>query len=258
MNVIENAIKHGQQHQSQESANQNSLFGGMDTMIPQDPEIPKCEPWSNLEKLQKEKHLVGVYISGHPLDAYKLEIETFTDTAIDDLQPIEGRKVRFAGIISDANTRFSKSGDKFCRFVIEDYSGSKEFMLFKRDYLDHGRFVEHVGNMVYVTGAYERPWSTAKELRFKVKSVCLLSEVKEKYSKQLSITLNADQVSDGLIEELNELFARHTGNLDLRMTIIDPDLEKPLNFLSRKYRVDVSQELLDRLENDLNVVYKLN
>jgi DNA polymerase-3 subunit alpha len=258
MNVLENAIKHGQTHQSQESANQNSLFGGMEAMVPEDPKIPECEEWTNLEKLQREREMVGVYISGHPLDAYKLEMETFTDIGIDELQPQQGRTFRFAGIISSAMTRFSKSGDKYCRFTIEDYTGSAEFMLFKEDYLEFGKYVEHVGNMVHITGSYELPWREATDLRFKVKSISLLSEVKDKFSKQLSIHLSAKQVNEEFIHKLNDLFAQHTGDLDLRMTIIDESMEKPVSFLSRKYRVNVSQELLDRLEGDLKVGYKLN
>ncbi len=256
--VIENAIKHGQTHQSQQNANQNSLFGGTEAALPEDPKIPVSEPWTDLEQLQKEKEMVGVYISGHPLDAYKLEIQTFTDVGLESLEPVQGRTVRFAGIISSAQTRFAKSGDKYCRFTIEDYTGSMEFMLFKEDYLNFGKYVEHPGNMVHITGTYELPWRDATDLRFKIKGISLLSEVKEKFSKQLHIHFNASQVNDAFIEQMDELFAEHTGELDLRVTISDDSLEKPISFLSRKYRVNVSQDLLERLEGDLNVAYRLN
>jgi DNA polymerase-3 subunit alpha len=157
MNLIEKMIRYGNNEQSAKTMNQNSLFGESISVEMSEPAVSKQEEYPLLEKLKYEKEVVGIYISGHPLDDYKLEIENFTNCSLKNIPDNKDKDLKIAGIISKTITKVSKTGNQYVSFTLEDFEGTFEFALFGKDYIQFKNFAETLGAMVY----HQRTLSTA-------------------------------------------------------------------------------------------------
>src|SRR5690606_37937222 len=145
-------------YQEYQRANQNSLFGGIDDMEIEEPPIPRAEPWPLVEKLTREKEVTGIFMSGHPLDDYRLEVENFTNCPLDLIENCKDRKLKIAGIVTDAQHRVSRKGTGYGIFVIEDFRGTLELKLFNEDYKKFKEFMT-IGEALYLEGFYQTAWS---------------------------------------------------------------------------------------------------
>ena len=140
---LEKAIKYGAKHQENENSAQVSLFGAASEVQIAEPEVPPCEDWGTMEKLLREKEVVGIYISGHPLDDFKIEMKTFCNGTIamfNDLDSILNSQISFGGVVTEVQHRISKQGKGWALFTIEDYTDSFEFRIFGEDYLKFRHF----------------------------------------------------------------------------------------------------------------------
>ena len=153
--IIDRAIKYGNQMQASSSSMQHSLFGGGSMEAAPEPNIPKCEEWNLMDKLNKEKEVTGIYISGHPLDDYTREIQTFTTCRLADIDNMKGKTFKIAGIVTETMSMFDKLGNKYGRFTLEDFTGSKEFMLFKQKYLDFKKYIDEPGSLLFLHCNYK-------------------------------------------------------------------------------------------------------
>lgn len=255
--VLEKAIKYGGKVQESQNSSQASLFGDAVEVEIAEPKIPEGEPWPVIEMLNKEKAVTGIYLSGHPLDAYKLELESFNTTNTQKVAETQNVNVKFGGIVSATQTRFSKRGDKYCRFTIEDYDGSYEIMLFKTKYVEFGNYVEQVGNMIFISGI-NKPRYNSDEYMFEVTSIEMLSEMKDKYTKELVLELTTNDITEENVDLLSKSFAEHKGEFPVKFHLIDHEDKIELEFNSYKYRVDISLELLEVIESNFGKIYKLN
>ncbi len=258
---IEKLIRYANKISELAASSQGSLFGmlgdgGGDVPTPK---IPSTEKWSQMERLKFEKEVVGIYISGHPLDTFRLELESFCTCTLDRvLEPsFRGKEISVGGIVTKVVERFSKNGNPFMLFTLEDYNGSYEFALFGEDFVNLAKYVS-MDRFLFIKGQIKNRWGRPDEWEFKPTAVQWLSEIREKFSKELRITLGLQLVNAELIARLNQLFTQNQGNCNLSVVVIDPEDKVELSMLSRKTKISPSNELLDELATIAGISYKLN
>ncbi|MCK0124780.1 DNA polymerase III subunit alpha [Gelidibacter sp. F2691] len=261
---LEKAIKYGHKHQENENSAQVSLFGDASDVQIAEPLVPPCEEWGTMEKLAQEREVVGIYISGHPLDDFRIEMKTFCNAALahfTNLEPYVNREMTFGGVVTNVEHRVSKQGKGWAMFTIEDYTDSFEFRIFGEEYLRFRHFLVR-SSFVYVKVYVKEGWTnkdTGKksEPRLQFTSFQLLHDVMDTYAKKLSIQLEIKDLKESKIKALDEVLRMHEGNHALNFVVYDNEEKMKLHMPSRKQKVRISQELLDELNNQ-NVYYKLN
>lgn len=251
---LEKAIRYGSKHQENENSAQVSLFGDASTVQIAEPQVPPCEEWGTMEKLAREKEVVGIYISGHPLDDFKIEMSTFCNASLASFKNLEtflNRELTFGGVVTDVQHRVSKQGKGWALFTVEDYNDSFEFRIFGEEYLKFRHFLMK-NNFVFVKTLIREGWinkETGKksEPRLQFNSFQLLHDVMENYAKKLSIQIDIDDLKAEKIIQLKELLQMHPGSQALNFVVYDNKEQLKLNMPSRKQKVKVSQELLNEL-----------
>lgn len=264
LTFLEKAIRYGAKHQENENSAQVSLFGGASDVQIEEPQVPPCETWGTMEKLAQEREVVGVYISGHPLDDFRTEMKNFCSGTISyftDLAPHVNKDITFGGVVTDVQHRVSKQGKGWALFTIEDYTDSYEFRIFGEEYLKHRHFLM-INSFVHVKVFVREGWvnrDTGKKSdpRLQFNSFQLLHDVMDKYVRKLSIQLNIKELETVKIQKLKGLIAMHPGSHLLDFVVYDNKEQIKLEMTSRRQKVKVSQELLDELEEQ-QVLYKLN
>ncbi len=260
MTLIEKVIKYGNKEQSEKNAAQQSLFGGENGLPIPVPKVPNCEPYGELEKLKIEKDVVGFYISGHPLDQFKFEIRSFVRNKFSDLQDLEkkiGTEITVAGIVTDVAHKVTKKGKPFGILTIEGYEDSHTFYLFSDDYL---RFKEFMVNswFLFLKGVViTKPWGDQRP-EFKINSISLLSEIRDKLSKSLTVNMKPKVVSAQLINQIETLVSQHPGNCSFKVSLIEESEKISVELLSRKFLVSPNDELLKSLETIPEINFKVN
>jgi DNA polymerase-3 subunit alpha len=261
---LEKAIRYGSKHQENENSAQVSLFGEASDVQIAEPQVPPCESWGTMEKLAREKEVVGIYISGHPLDDFRVEMNTFCNASIamfKDLESCINKELCFGGVVTNIEHRVSKNGKGWATFTIEDYTDSFDFRIFGEEYLKFRHFLlqnSFVFVRVYVRdGWINRDTQKKGEPRLQYNSFQLLHDVMDSYAKKLSIQLNIKDIESDKITNLHDLVRMHPGNQALHFVVYDHDESLKLHMPSRKQKVKISQELLQELENQ-EIYYKLN
>lgn len=261
---LEKAIKYGAKHQENENSAQVSLFGDASDVQIAEPQVPPCEEWGTMEKLAREKEVVGIYISGHPLDDFKIEMNTFCNATLAHLKNLEAyvnRELCFGGVVTDIQHRVSKQGKGWASFMVEDYTDSFEFRIFGEEYLKFRHFLVK-NSFVYVKIRISEGWTNKEtgkksDPRIQFNSFQLLHDVMDTYAKKLSIQLDIKELQEKRIQVLNDLIRMHEGNHALNFVIYDNEEKLKLNMSSRKQKVKISQELLEELTSH-DVFFKLN
>ena len=261
---LEKAIKYGSKHQENENSAQVSLFGDSSEVQISEPQIPTCEKWGTMEKLAQEKEVVGIYISGHPLDDFKTEINTFCNATVamfNDLETYINKELTFGGVVTDVQHRISRQGKGWALFTVDDYTDSFEFRIFGEEYLKYRHFLMK-NNFIYVRTFVKDGWTnrdTGKkgDPRVQFNSFQLLHDVMDTMAKKLSIQLNINDLEEEKITSIKELLHMHKGSHALNFVVYDNEESIKLQMPSRKQKVKISQELLDEL-TEQDVHYKLN
>ena len=240
-NFIEKLIKYGTNYQANLNSSQVSLFGdlGSETSIP-DPELPRCEPWSKLEQLKNELDVTGFYISGHPLDDYAVEIKNFTNIQIvdfkDDLKSFKGRELTFAGLVTGAEHKTTKTGKPFGAFNIEDKSGAYRMALFSDNYINYKQYIVNEYPLL-IKAKIDSRYGQEDNLELKISSIQLLSEVLDKQVKSVTIHLSLDELNEEYMEYLNEMISKNKGNCTLKFLIFDASDRTNIEMISTKNKV---------------------
>ena len=256
--LIERAIKYGNQSQSEKGRIQQSLFGGLEGggELPP-PRVPVCEQWTEIERLKHEKDVVGFYISGHPLDQYRIEMSQFAITPIDQIENHKNREINIAGIVSKAGTRISKSGNPFTIFTLEDYKSSLEIALFGENHVKFANYLQE-GGFIFIKGKYEpRFYNSSDQFEFRPQQMQLLSEMRQKLCKGVQLNLDLTHINAGMVSRLAELAKNYPGDCELRISLSDPNEKMQVEGKSRLYRIDPSNELIRELEEMNGVGYRL-
>lgn len=259
--IIEKAIRYGNAVQEAANSAQASLFGeSSDAEIPE-PLIPPALEWRTLDQLNREKEVVGIYISGHPLDDFKFEMDEFANASVSDLENIEEikkrRETRVAGIITSVSHLTTKTGSPFGKFTLEDYNGSYEFALFKDDYL---RFKNYLNEywFILITTKLDT-WYNKKEQkeinRLSVAKIDLLSELRDKMIKKIALDIPIERLNDELINRISRLCNQNKGNIPLQVNIHES--ETRIEMPSRSIKVNLSRELTQELEQLDNIKWNV-
>ncbi len=259
---LEKAVRFGNAMSIQSGKQQQSLFG--DSMVEEitQPVLARCEPWSKLEALGKEKEVIGFYISGHPLDDFRFEIKNFCSHTIDQfitpdgIKSLRGKDIAFAGIITLVSHRMSKTGKPFGSFTVEDLSGSMEITLFGEDYGKLKQFLEPE-SLVYIKAKVQNRFKKEDEFELKPYSIQYLSDVGDKQSKELVLSLRLRNLDNTMGLKLQDLLRQHQGNTPLRIQVVDEDKKWNLPFVNKNLKVKINNPLIEQLELITNGIVKL-
>ncbi|MDR0814293.1 MAG: DNA polymerase III subunit alpha [Bacteroidales bacterium] len=250
-------LRFGNKMQTSKEMMQNSLFGGSNAIAITRPEIPKTEDWSILEKLNREKDLIGIYLSAHPLDPFRLEMEQWTNMQLVELQDInrlEGREFSIAGLVTAAKDAIGKTGKPWGALTLEDFSGSYEFRFFGKDHDAFHQYL-HEGYPLFIKGSIQKNFR--QELEPKITRISYLSSVREDLLKSVSLLLPLESISDAWMTDLSSLVDAHQGKTKLKFRIFDKESNQQVELFSRKQRIDLNNDLVTDLEK-LGVEFKLN
>jgi DNA polymerase III subunit alpha len=250
LSLTEKVIRYSSKMHQEEQSAQASLFGeSTGTQMPA-PKIEPLEPFSEIEKLHFEKEVVGVYISGHPLDNFKFEMDTFCTTALTtltDFDSLEGKECKLGGIVSSVEHRMTKTGRPFGKLVMEDYSGKFEFMLWSDEYLKFKSFLMP-GLFLFVEGGVVRKAWGDQSLEFKIRNIDLLNELANKRVQGLALRLAVDSVSSALVDKLGKMCKKNKGNSNITFYLRDETEGIQTELLSREYRIKVNNEFIKELK----------
>ena len=252
--LLEHAIRFGNTYQGQIAQNQNSLFGDISNEFIQEPEIPKTKPWPLIVKLEKEKEVTGIYLSGHPLDDYRLELENFTTCSLDKAEQLLDRNLKLAGLVTEAFHGTNQKGLGYGRFVVQDFNGALEFRLYRDDYLKY-RELLNSGQVVYIEGKFTNGYND--NLYFKVNNIRLLDTVGKALTKSITLQLGLHQINDKMITHINTIIEQCKGNHGLSLEIIDLDDELDIQLVSPSRKVNADSGFIQELES-IGIRYKLN
>ncbi len=252
---IEHALRYGNAYQQQKEENAVSLFGATDEVLIPGPPLPVADPWSMMDQLNKEKEIIGIYVSGHPLDSYKLELENYINCELIHFDRIQasGRQLKIAGIITQTTHGVNQRGNGYCRFTLQDYNGSVELYLSQDVYMKYRGLIE-VGQVVCVDGIFKSRYQS-DELFFDPQSVRLLATLGEELTRSITLKIPLQQITPEFEKSLDKLCAEYKGRHLLRMVVYDDDVQIP--FLAEKRKIKVDSKLLKELEK-IGVPYKLN
>ena len=261
---LDTLIRYGELFKKDSMESAVSLFGEVEEMKPERPEVPAMVGEEDiLERLQMEKELVGMYLSSHPLDRYSFEMENFTTCQIGELEALISdceakktkQKVNIAGFIISTETRQTKTGRPWSKTVIEDFSGSYEIALFGKDHENFMNYMQ-LHNAIFIEGEIDEKYYIKPEERaqgktspyaFKLKKVMLLGNVTDTYIKGFAIRITTPMLSPEFRENLVKMIKKNKGNVPLTMYLYDPEKKWNIEFLSRKFRVAVTDQLIEDL-----------
>ncbi|MFI5171272.1 MAG: DNA polymerase III subunit alpha [Chitinophagales bacterium] len=230
-NVIEAAIKYGNNFADNVNAAQNSLFGDTVDNEIAEPKIPEWPEWNTVEKLKKEFEVIGIYLSGHPLDDFRVEADAFKTSNIKDLENFTDRgEVAIVGYVSSTETKIGKSGDKYTIFTLEDFSGNIELGLFKNNYIKFKNYVDQTGNVLFVKGNYQTDRNEPERKRFWVSDIQLLTEMREKKLMKITLSLPLSSLNDEFIKSFDHLIRSHPGNDKIELKITDENEHIDVHF----------------------------
>ena len=257
---IDKAIRFGGKYQNALQSDQIAMFGSESFEV-SSPKIPSCEPWSKLEMLSKEKEITGMYLSGHPLDNFKIEIDHFCTVTLnqldEDLLRYKNREITIAGIVMEAAHRTTKNGKPFGTFSLEDFTDTKRFAIFSEDYLKFRHFLKPK-EFLFIKGKVELRYRSDDNYEFKIYKIQLLSEVRNKLAQSITMQLSLNNLSDGFIEELTKLINGNAGQTRLNFQVGDQEENNFIELHSNKFKVDLNNEFLNSLDRISGIEYKLN
>ena len=256
---LEKMIKFGNKVKDSENSNQFDMFGESAEASIQSPVPVETPPWSTMELLSKEKDVVGIYISGHPLDDYKVEISNFCNgnfAMLNDMDKVKGRDLRFAGVVTNVEHRETKTGKPFGVLHIEDYHGSFSFYLFSDDYINFKAYLT-TGWLLHLSGKVKKRFYN-DDLEFKISSIDLLPELIDKEVRDVMLRVDIGDISEQLVNDVVHIVSEHKGKHSLVFNVVDHLNKYEVDLLSRKMKVNLDREFLERIGelNQLKVKIK--
>ena len=239
----------------------NSLFGGMNEVEIATPPIPEAEPWGDIEKLNRERELVGIYLSAHPLDEYQIILKHVCNTQVKELEDLKALQTRseltFGGMVVGLRKGTSKRGDPYGIAKIEDYSGSYEVAFWSNDWAAYQGYVQEK-MFVFIHAKVEPNKWRSDSLDLKLNKVELLSAVKDKVIHKFTVSLPLHVIDEALVESFTEMCQRHSGDAELFIKVEDESTNMAVDLMSHPVKVAVDKEFISYLEELEGVKYKVN
>jgi DNA polymerase-3 subunit alpha len=250
---LEQLIRYGQRVQQERMNAQQSLFGGGGAVDIQPPTLPVAEDWNQLQMLNKEREMIGLYLSAHPLDEYKMILNHMCKAHLSDLSDLEqfnGQELGLAGVVTSVQEMTTKTGRHWGKFTMEDYDGTHEFALFGKDYEMFRQFL-YPNYFLFVRGKVQpRPYGDGSELEFKVLSMIQLSEMRDTMIKELHVMLPITELTDSFVHDFSAAVQANKGKTILRTTVTSREDGVSVNMYSKRHKVALTAELVDFLESN--------
>ncbi len=270
---VERLNKYANDYQNTQSSSQSSLFGGSIASYVPEPPMPEAEEWPLIEKLKYEKDVIGIYLTGHPLDNYKLELQRYCNTTVSDLKMMQkarsgeggdDAKLAFAelrkrgdisvgGLVSNAQHKMTKTGKPFGTFVIEDYNDSYEFALFGEDYIKFKNLLVD-GYFMHIKGTIEEKFRQKDNWDLRIGAMSLLSEMRDKLMKSMTVCLELNAIDTKLMDDLQQIIENNNQknpikNCVLRFMVKDMEEALLIELPSKTYKVNPSDDLLAEIKS---------
>jgi DNA polymerase-3 subunit alpha len=252
---LEKIIKFGNQYQAQLTSSSNTLFGDLQMEEVSPPKLYDCEHWPLIKLLDFEKDVIGIYISGHPLDNFKFEIKYYGLTPIAEfnefkeavnLHPNPGRNFRMAGLVAEAQHRISKNGNKYGVFQIEDYSARMELTLWSEDYVRFSNYLE-AGMVIYLTGCFRQRYNKS-EFEFKVNSISLLESLMKACTKKLQIETHPKFIDEKIIDFVEKNVKQFPGKSSLKFCLAEPASKLKIGMYTLENGFEMNDEMAKFLQ----------
>jgi len=257
---IESLIRYGNNAKTIKISSRQTLFGdsvGFDMIKP---EPAECPDWPKLEKLNREKEVIGIYLSSHPLDDFRLEINTFTTTTLAELQNLRDyldREVIVAGMVTETKNGTGKNGKPYGSFILQDYTDSFRFILFDKDYIDNSKFLT-AGYYLLIKGRVQKRRYKDDQLEFSIRKINLLSSVKDELIKSVTLKIDIENLNEEMINELKDLIRENKGETELKFLFLDKEDRISLPMFSRTIRVRLNNDFISYLDDHPGIEYKVN
>lgn len=261
---LEKVIKYAAKYQENKNSSQTSLFGESSEVQIPEPEVPPCEEWATMKKLRQEREVVGIYISGHPLDDFKGELKHFCQGKLADFHHQEdhlNKELSIGGIITDVQHLVSKNGKGWGKFTVEDYTDSFEFKIFGEEYLKYRHFLMP-NNFVHMKAFIREGWvnrETGKRgnPRIQFRSFKQLQDVMEDFAKKLTLQIDVNDLHQERIAALENILKTHRGNHNLNFVVYELKDRLKVHMPSRRQKVNICAEMLEKLERN-KFYYRVN
>ena len=257
---VETLVRYGNKYQVDKAAISNSLFGDEHEIEVATPEIIPAPTWSDLERLNKERDLVGIYLSAHPLDEYSVILEDVCKTRMTDLADLtalQNQDLVMGGIVTGVREGYTKNGKPYGVVKMEDYSGVGEFAFFGNEWVEKKNFFVE-GMFLFMRGKCQpRQWKQ-DELEVKINSIELLSEAKDHLIEKLTVTAPLSAINDQLIMEIASIAKSSPGTAELCFYIQDEDKQMYVSLMSRTMKISVEKDLVNFLKSQPQLEYKIN
>ncbi|MFA6644666.1 MAG: DNA polymerase III subunit alpha, partial [Bacteroidales bacterium] len=257
---IDTLIRYGSKYQMDKMEAMTSLFGDDTSFLISRPEIPNTGRWSDMERLNKERELIGIYLSAHPLDDYEfiLKYVCSADTLkLQDLDALNGRDITFGGMVTVVREGQTKRGSPYTIFKIEDYYGSFEIALFSEDSVNFSKYAR-IGLALYIQAKVQPKRFRPDELEVKISSINLLSEMKDKLVNKITLQIPLTELDDTVVTELSALVKNNYGNSLLYFNIIGEESHMNIQLFSRSTKIQVNKRFIDYLKDNLLIDFKIN
>ena len=257
---LETLMRYGNRYQADKAAAVNSLFGGENVIDIATPEILPAERWGDLERLNRERDLVGIYLSAHPLDEYTIVLDHVCNTRmaeLEDKSALVGREITMGGIVTSVRRGISKNGNPYGIAKIEDYSGSAELPFFGNDWVTFQGYLGE-GTFLFIKARCQPKQWRPEELDIKITSMELLPDVKEKLVEKITILVPLSVLNSAMVAELSSLTKDHPGNTELYFKVTDRDEKMHVDLISRPVKLSVGKELISYLKERPELEFRIN
>lgn len=247
---LERIIKYGNAYQKEIENAKTSLFGASGAVTIAEPKIPYADQWSQLEKLNREKEVVGFYMSGHPLDRYRAGMKKFGAVSLDKIDGFQNQEVTVACIITKKEARQTKTGKPFTSFSIEDYNTSMDLALFGESHETLGELIE-VNKLVLLSGKVQKRYGSEDRFELRTSQIKPLEDMQEKMCRGLVVKVDIAKLTDELIGQMEKVAQENTGTHDLKIWVYDMEEEPAMmvELNSQKYKVQADERLLQKFES---------
>ena len=261
---IEKALKFGSKFQENKNSAQVSLFENSSEVQLNEPVIPDCTNWTTLDQLRQEKEVVGIYISGHPLDDFRLPMVHFCNASLEALQNLDqliNKELRIGGIVGEVEHRVSKNGKGWARFTLEDYKDSYDFRIFGEEYLKFKHFLFE-NNFIHLRIIVKEGWrdrDTGKtgDPRINFLSFQQLQDTLSKNAEKLTLQLDINDFDDEKVDQLKKIFKKHKGKQKLEISFFENNEKIKLTMPSENHKISINEDLISSIEKN-NIHFKLN
>ena len=253
-------IRYGNKFQQDQQQSMNSLFGDDVSFMIARPELPQVRAFSDLERLNKERELIGIYLSAHPLDEYEYILKyvcSADSLKLQNLPALNGRDITFGGLVTAVREGQTKRGSPYTIMTVEDYSGSVELAFFGDDSVNFGKYARN-GLSLFINARVQPKRYRQEEMEIKVGTISLLAEAKDKLVSKLTLLIRLEDIDSSMISDLSALAKNNSGNSLLYFHVISEETGLNVELFSRPTKINVNGKLINYLINDLNINFKIN